>query len=171
MAALGLQLAPLVSDADRVPSWPEGVVGSITHTDAWCAVAVGRSSQLAGIGIAVETRKELSPELWPRTCRPEELEWLGRRSTTERGLLAKGIFSAKESLYKALFPRVRRYLEFESVTLRLEPQAAAGSFVWHAELRRDYGPHAAGDHIGPGKLCIEEPFVCSALCLWKGGAG
>ena len=36
LAKLGVHGFPLLAGEDRVPNWPEGFVGSITHTDGYC---------------------------------------------------------------------------------------------------------------------------------------
>ena len=40
LAQLGFPPMPLVPNKDRSPVWPQGVVGSITHTRGYCAVIV-----------------------------------------------------------------------------------------------------------------------------------
>src|SRR4051812_21125431 len=35
-ARLGQAPVPLLNDVQRVPVWPKGVVGTITHTVQWC---------------------------------------------------------------------------------------------------------------------------------------
>ena len=52
--ALGRPDGPLPANPDRSPRWPDGLVGSITHTDTYCAAAVARADDIAGIGIDVE---------------------------------------------------------------------------------------------------------------------
>ncbi|MBW2215557.1 MAG: hypothetical protein JRF48_14335 [Deltaproteobacteria bacterium] len=34
---------PVLRGEDRAPIWPPGFVGTITHTDTWCAAAVART--------------------------------------------------------------------------------------------------------------------------------
>ena len=41
-ARLGVWAGALPVAADRTPVWPEGVVGSISHSDLSCAVLAGR---------------------------------------------------------------------------------------------------------------------------------
>ena len=54
LGRLGARGAPLLNDADRIPRWPEGVVGTISHTRAWCVAAVARASDARAIGVDVE---------------------------------------------------------------------------------------------------------------------
>jgi 4'-phosphopantetheinyl transferase EntD len=46
MDALGLPERPIPMGRDRAPVWPEGVVGSISHSDAFCLAAVARSDRV-----------------------------------------------------------------------------------------------------------------------------
>ena len=58
---------------DRVPIWPDDLVGSITHTDLWAAAAVARRDQgFVAIGIDLEPADALPPELSASVCTPEE---------------------------------------------------------------------------------------------------
>lgn len=128
----------LLNGADRAPRWPEGVVGSITHTGAgdqgYCAVVLGRDSQLAAVGIDAEEAKPLEPELWSFVLTPDERAALEREPEATRGLLAKVVFSAKECFYKAQYPLTGQFLGFQQVRITLIP----GSRQFQAE-RVDVG--------------------------------
>lgn len=165
---LGHAPAPLPSDAQRVPVWPAGVVGTITHTHVWCAVAVARASEVAGLGADVEAATPLEPGLWERVCRPEERAFLRSGATESAGLLAKGLFSAKESIYKALYPKTRVFLDFQGMSIELEPGAAQGDWSWHATLRSAWGGFAPGERFAPGRLHLDERLITSAVLLEAG---
>ena len=69
MAALGHARASMPRAQDRVPIWPDDLVGSITHTDLWAAAAVARRDQgFVAIGIDLEPADALPPELWTSVC-------------------------------------------------------------------------------------------------------
>src|SRR5262245_11502467 len=51
---LGQAPVSLLNDAQRVPIWPLGIVGTITHTHIWCAAAVARRGEVTGLGADVE---------------------------------------------------------------------------------------------------------------------
>lgn len=118
---LGVAGGPLLSGRQREPLWPEGVLGSITHTGHYCVVALGRSSEWRGIAIDAEEDTPLSADLLPLVCRPEERELLpGYRKA---GLVSpcKLIFSAKECIHKIYFPLNRHTLEFTDARVELDP--------------------------------------------------
>jgi 4'-phosphopantetheinyl transferase EntD len=124
LSRLGIQPAPLVPGRDRSPRWPTGVVGSISHADGLCAVAVARGSDVESIGIDVETSSPLEAELERVICTPNELRWLDAHDAhPQRGRWAKLLFSAKESLYKCQYPISRQMLDFADVELSLDTAA------------------------------------------------
>ncbi|HVZ32457.1 MAG TPA: 4'-phosphopantetheinyl transferase superfamily protein [Polyangiaceae bacterium] len=163
---LGVPAQPLLSDEQRVPRWPAGIVGTITHTHGWCAAAVARDTELAALGADVEAATPLERGLWERICRPAERRVLV--SSPERGgVLGKAFFSAKESIYKALYPSVRVFLDFQSMQIELEP-LAEGRYRWQAELQIDWGRFKRGQRFGPGVLGIDERWILSAIALPPG---
>lgn len=160
---LGHAPTPLVNDAQRVPMWPSGLVGTITHTSVWCAAAVARASEVAGIGADVEAATPLELGLWDRVCRPEEQAFLRGQPASLAGLLAKAVFSAKESIYKALYPRIRTFLDFQG--MRIELSRSGGDWVWQAELQVPWGGLAPGQRLSPGKLHIDADLILTSVVL------
>lgn len=135
LARLGIHDVALPANADRTPSWPAEVVGSIAHTDRYCIAAVALRTSLLAVGVDAEPDEPLETELWSVICTPHEQRWLANRSVCERGRLARLIFSAKESVYKAQYPLTGTVLEFHDVGLDIEPEL--GRFT--ATLLRDAG--------------------------------
>lgn len=109
---------PLLADQDRVPIWPEGIIGSISHCDTGCVVAVSRSvsAGLIQLGIDIEPDRPLKPDLWPFILNPEELE-IVRSKDRQKGNLVRRYFGAKEAVYKAIFPLTRKIIEFHDVSI------------------------------------------------------
>ena len=159
---LGQPPGALPSDAQRVPIWPPGIVGCITHTHVWCGAAVARSSEVQALGMDVEVAAPLELNLWDRVCRPEEREFLRRLAPAAAGLVAKGIFSAKESIYKALYPSVRVFLDFQGMHIELEP-VDSERWTWRATTTVAWGPWAAGHTFVPGALWIGSNVITSAV--------
>lgn len=137
---------------DRAPRWPVGMEGSISHSRllglgmALCAVRPGR----AGLGLDLEAWLDMSQahQLWPGILDKEEWGRLASGAAAADLSLAEGltlVFSAKESLFKALYPRVGRYFDFldaswsamEAQTLRLSLKTALAPDLpagWHCAL-------------------------------------
>jgi 4'-phosphopantetheinyl transferase EntD len=157
----------LLNGADRAPRWPAGVVGSITHTGAgdqgYCAVVLGRDSELQAVGIDAEEAEPLEPELWKFVLTADERAALEQEPAETRGLLAKVVFSAKECFYKAQFPLTRQFLGFQQVRITLIP--ALGQFV--AERVDDGGEMSRC----PGRYSIDGALVLTGIAVFPGAAG
>jgi enterobactin synthetase component D len=105
---------PVLPGLDREPCWPEGVVGSISHSGGWGLAAVDRVNRTMALGLDLEYLPELSGmEIASFVADIDELQWIG---ADPRRLLA--LFSAKESVYKALYPSCRAYFGFDAITAR-----------------------------------------------------
>jgi 4'-phosphopantetheinyl transferase EntD len=161
---LGVAPLPLLNDAQRVPLWPAGLVGSITHTHGWCAAAVAHDSDVYGIGLDVEAATPLDVELWERVCRPEERSFLEPLPLEQRGLLAKALFSAKESIYKALYPRIRVFLDFQGMRIDIAP-LSGNEYRWQAELQVPWGPLRARQRFGAGRMSVDTAWIATAVVL------
>jgi 4'-phosphopantetheinyl transferase EntD len=119
---LGLPATAIARGSRGEPLWPEGVVGSITHCDGYRAAAVGRSSEIATVGIDAEPDAALPGGVFEQIVRPEELPALRHhQSDLPQAHWDRLLFSAKESVYKAWFPLARRWLGFEDVSVSLDP--------------------------------------------------
>jgi 4'-phosphopantetheinyl transferase EntD len=103
----------------RSPIWPKGYLGAITHTGPYAAAVVGPETSWQGLGIDAEMIVDQSkPSLIRHVCCPNEFENVETDSPLSDRELFTLIFSAKESLFKALFPRVHSFFGFQVATLR-----------------------------------------------------
>ena len=98
-------------DADRLPQWPAGWLGSISHSSLVAVAVASRSSSCMALGIDVEKwlDDKSCADVREQVAAPGELELFGG-STEQRALTL--LFSAKETLYKALYPQVRQFFDF-----------------------------------------------------------
>jgi 4'-phosphopantetheinyl transferase EntD len=133
LAALGFPSAPLLANEHRAPVWPAGAIGSIAHTNGYCAAVVTRSSDAIGIGLDVERDLPLDPTLEPRVCTAAERRWLDTQPPRERGRLGMLVFIAKEAFYKCQHPVTGEFLDFGDVEIALD--VAAGRFAITAITR------------------------------------
>jgi len=154
LANLGCREEPLLADGDRVPRWPAGIVGSISHGHGLCAVAAAPRGAIRGLGIDVEEADAVRPELWRRVLRPEEEKWLRAQPDARQLQLAAVFFSAKEALYKAQFPLTGARLGFHDVLVELDP---AGS-GFQAQTPGFARPLA-------GSFAIAAPWVLAGLAI------
>lgn len=119
---LGADPMPLFSGPDRMPVWPDGIVGSISHSSGLCAVAVAGSDTVTALGIDLEAADPLEPELWPLVGTSDEITCVAEfLSTSNCGLAAKALFSAKEAAFKCWYPDGKAMIEFTDATLVRQP--------------------------------------------------
>jgi 4'-phosphopantetheinyl transferase EntD len=113
LAPLGFVDFTLARGEDRAPQWPAGIAGALSHNSNTALCAVHRESGLGGVGLDVETllSDERAEELWGAIVSPTEREALLREALPFNALLTL-TFSAKESLFKTLYPQVRCYFDF-----------------------------------------------------------
>ncbi len=164
MADLGLPAAPIVAGEDRAPIWPDGVIGTITHTDTWCAAAIARAGRgVRALGLDVEPDTPLKSNLLRTIALPEERALIEARPEPERGLLGKLLFSAKECAYKCQYPLTREFFGFQGMRVHLD--VPGGAFV--AVFQREAGAFRPGDELR-GRLVVAEGYVMTAMALLDG---
>ncbi|MCF2859297.1 4'-phosphopantetheinyl transferase superfamily protein [Pseudoalteromonas sp. SMS1] len=118
MTSLGMANFVIQSAEDRAPIWPENTSGAITHSKGIAMAMVTDSDDVLGIGIDIEhnmTDKQ-EQELRDQILRDDEhaaFELL--RARHEKPLTV--VFSAKESIYKALYAQVKAFFGFDAAKL------------------------------------------------------
>jgi 4'-phosphopantetheinyl transferase EntD len=120
LRALGIEGFSLLSAPDRQPIWPDGIAGSITHTDSYTAAVVIRQGSVRSVGVDSEAVGAVHEGLWPRICTPAEIEGLRGFASAGRNERAALIFAAKEAFYKSQFPLTGEWVGFADVTIELE---------------------------------------------------
>jgi len=124
LTRLGLACGALLPDADRVPVWPSGVTGSISHGGGLCGAAVARGPR--SVGFDIEARAGLDPDLWPEVLTGAERVRLSGLPAEHRGAAALALFTAKEAAFKAHFPIHRQMFGFADLEIA---EASPDGFV------------------------------------------
>ncbi|MEO1335502.1 MAG: 4'-phosphopantetheinyl transferase superfamily protein, partial [Myxococcota bacterium] len=152
VSELGFAPRPIVSRKDRSPDWPAGAIGSITHTKHIAIVAAARGGPDASLGIDVEPRETLNPELYSLICTPQEIEWLDRQPAEDRGRIARTLFSAKETLYKCQHPITTTFLGFQQAEIDFTRPERFEARILHPVAARfgDEPPVGFNDETGQG---------------------
>ncbi|MEV3992613.1 4'-phosphopantetheinyl transferase superfamily protein [Streptomyces sp. NPDC049837] len=133
LTSLGRPAGPMVPGKWGAPTWPEGVVGSMTHCDGYRAAAVSRRIDIAALGIDAEPHMPLPPGLLRRIASPRERGHLAALRHAHPALhWDRLFFSAKESVYKAWFPLTRTWLDFREAEVAVDPYRQ----TFHARLLR-----------------------------------
>ena len=100
----------------RAPIWPDGIVASLTHTDtvAMCIAAPKHNLEFIGVDIENNFSSDSVREIKANIiCAGEERLLQSVKRITMAQLLTI-VFSAKESLFKALYYSVGSYFDFHS---------------------------------------------------------
>lgn len=114
LAELGYGPLAVPVGPGRAPGFPPGIVGSVTHAAGLAAAAVRRGP--GGLGIDLEEASDLPGEVVDRIGTRDE--YASAPAGIGQGLWGRVLFSAKESVYKAVSPATSRFIDFPEVRLR-----------------------------------------------------
>jgi 4'-phosphopantetheinyl transferase EntD len=119
---LGYPETPILPGVGGAPTWPTGVLGSMTHCAGYAAAAVGRLPRIRAIGIDAEPDAPLPDGVLDLIATPAERD---RLVVTRRGTDGPNwdrlLFSAKEAVYKAWFPLVGEWLDHQEAEILIDP--------------------------------------------------
>ncbi|MCG5127180.1 enterobactin synthase subunit EntD [Enterobacter mori] len=100
------------------PLWPDGISGSITHSGTQAMAVVAPYPALIGIDSEAILAENEAREIKDGIIDAQEERVLSR-SGYPFALTLTLVFSAKESLFKALFPKVKSYMGFDSARITM----------------------------------------------------
>lgn len=148
---------------DGSPAWPDSIIGSITHTDRYALCTVGRRVHIRSLGLDTEYvfDSALARQVGSSILSEREFAYLSTLALDDKTGLTI-LFSAKESLYKALFPEVRAFFDFfavELTSLDLNTQ----TFVFR--LRQDLSAGWPRDSLVAGRFFIINGRVVTHVVL------
>jgi len=126
---LGFQDGPIGKGESREPLWPANITGTISHTSHFAAAAVAPIASYQGIGLDMESDTPLEEKLFKAICMAEEIDLFDDRP----GETAKLLFSAKESIYKCLWPTVQRFIDFTEMQVILDTDQQSFSAIPHTD--------------------------------------
>jgi 4'-phosphopantetheinyl transferase EntD len=157
LARFSISAPSILKDAYGCPLWPDGAVGSISHTSGCVISVAGRSSLVAGLGVDVDSRRAPFPEaVLGHVCRPEELRWLQSMPAASMMLHAYALFSVKETIYKCVYGATGERLAFDDASLQFDLRAG----LFRAQLM-----HAVGRE---GRTFLVGRVGCNAAHVFSG---
>ncbi|MEV7172584.1 4'-phosphopantetheinyl transferase superfamily protein [Streptomyces sp. NPDC093224] len=163
MGRLGFAPVPLLPGLRGAPGWPDGLVGAMTHCRGYRAAAVGRATEVLGIGLDAERNEPLPhTEFLRHIALPEEQEQLTLLASEHPGVCwDRLLFSAKESVYKTWFPLARVFLDFLECRVTLRPD---GTFSAHPLVP---GPMVDGVRLSgfTGSWTLRDGLLLTAIAL------
>ena len=135
----GTHAGEVLSGPKRFPRWPDGIVGSISHCAEHALAVAALSKNFQTIGVDIQ--RILNPAqrvLERRICTPPELDWVRQTAGEELRRLSI-IFSAKESLFKALNPVTEIFFGFQEAVIEVTQSMAFSARISprvHASLSK-----------------------------------
>ena len=137
----GIQL-PIASD--RSPQWPPGTLGSISHSGDRAIAIAGRDRDFSGLGIDCEMllRDSAAAEIAPWVLQRNDLDCRIEAPLTY-GQWVTLVFSAKESLFKALAPTHKHFVDFGPLSnMFFVSKITAKTLILNTELRPARGSYS-----------------------------
>ncbi|MBL0560501.1 4'-phosphopantetheinyl transferase family protein [Aeromonas hydrophila] len=123
---LGLSPEPVGTGQHRNPMWPTNTIGSITHANGYAMVAMARTQYVHRIGIDYEPwidASTIKSVIDIIMCDREKTKVENDSRSPRKDITI--IFSAKESLFKALYDECGEYKDFHAAeTVNIDHQSS-----------------------------------------------
>ena len=158
---LGVDVASVPRATDGLPVWPAGVTGSISHCDDLACAVVVRTAQARAAGLDVErvVSRRRAARVGPLVVDRDEL-LAARAAGLDEALGVTLLFSAKETLFKCLFPVVRQWFGYSAARIRPNED---GSF--DARLTAALSDRLPAGTVLSGRWTVSAGRVYTALFL------
>lgn len=159
LSVLGIPEVPILKGDKGQPLWPDGIVGSMTHTEGFRGAVVGRTGEVRSVGIDAEPHDVLPNGVLKSIALPverDELDALPAGTHWDRLL-----FCAKETTYKAWFPLTARWLGFEDAHITIGPDGTFTSRILVDGRANDGTVLSAFD----GRWIIDKGLILTAIVV------
>jgi 4'-phosphopantetheinyl transferase EntD len=159
LGALGRKAGPVLAGPRGEPLAPEGVSLSISHKQG-IAVALAARSELGDIGVDLEDLGPPRDGIAARVLRPEERAAVDALAEGRRWTATLQRFVVKEAIYKALAPRLQRFIGFEEAAVTPHTDGRA---VVELHLAGEAAPVAIDARL----TWLDEHLVGSVVARWS----
>lgn len=158
LEVLGAECTHVGFKKNRAPKWPRGYTGSISHSNGFAMCGIASDYDFKSIGIDVEDiiSPEVATNILDYVLVGSEMEIVDG----DLNLLTL-VFSAKESLFKALYSEVGFYFGFECAIITMIDRRTS-SFT--LELVKNLGPNLAVGKTFNGTFDFTKGRVFTAIC-------
>lgn len=155
---------PIAIGENRAPCWPEGLVGSITHSKGFASAIVAPSSTIRSVGIDSEAliAEKTAANVSSHVLTESELYTANAALLDSDRQYLTLIFSAKESIFKCLYPLVQQYFDFRHAVVELDAKFP-GRFRF--QLLKDLGGEFGKGYSAGGYYALADDFVHTAVLL------
>jgi 4'-phosphopantetheinyl transferase EntD len=121
LGQLGFPPVPILKGDKGEPCWPDGVVGSLTHTAGYRGAVVARSAAVRSVGVDAEPHDVLPDGVLDAISLEAERREIAAMAALSAGMhWDRILFCAKEATYKAWFPLTKRWLGFEDAHITFD---------------------------------------------------
>lgn len=155
---IGTDLGPLLSDSFGAPTAPPALTISIAHKEGLAIALVARRKH-GVVGVDLEflgrDRREIAPKILVEAEQHEIAALDEHRQWT--AILIR--FAIKEAIYKALAPRLQRYIGFDEACIS---DVANGGATIHLQLK----PGDSPTHIEARYNWMPEGLVTTVRARW-----
>jgi 4'-phosphopantetheinyl transferase EntD len=164
LAELGRPAVPILRGDRGQPLWPDGIVGSMTHTAGYYAAVVAEASAIRSVGVDAEQHDVLPAGVLGHVAFGAERSRLASLPIPAgRVWWDRLLFSAKESVYKAWFPLTGRWLGFEDAEVTIDPaDGTFGARILVDGTTTDGGPPLTRMS---GRWLVRDGLVLTAITL------
>jgi len=119
---LGLVDAQIGIGENRAPIWPNDRRGSLSHTHGLAAsFLTGRQDLSLGVDVEKIATGNSAKAIRQQVLSQDECEMIDTANDWPQNMLATLVFSAKETLFKALYPQVKSFFGFDAAELKEIP--------------------------------------------------
>ncbi|WP_370978708.1 4'-phosphopantetheinyl transferase [Agaribacterium sp. ZY112] len=150
----------------RSPSWPTGVHASISHCNGVAICAMAESTRLDYLGVDLECIDDVSAisgDIKTSLLSPSEEQLINSAAmlgSIDKTVSLSLVFSAKESLFKALYYSVACYFDFKAAELvELEPTKGSFTLSLSKELAHNLPRHKKI----AGRFIIWEGYIVTCV--------
>jgi 4'-phosphopantetheinyl transferase EntD len=165
LARLGVPPAPIIPGQRGAPTWPAGVVGSMTHCAGYVAAALAHQHDIVTVGVDAEPHEPLPDGVLRMiSIEPERPQLEHLAATAPDVHWDRLLFCAKEAVYKAWFPLAQRWLDFSGARITFNDD---GTF--DAELLVP-GPQVGGRELTgfSGRWLVADGLMLTAITVPAG---
>lgn len=157
---------PIAIGSHGAPQWPQGIVGSITHSSRRAIAVVADATVTRGLGIDCEhlmseaAAVDIAGRVLPEAAAVARCGDASAR--LEWPVFVTAVFSAKESIYKCLNPIVDEFFDFDAVALCW---IDVGNGAMGFRVLQSFGGGIDAGDLLTVRFCVEDAHVFTALEL------
>jgi enterobactin synthetase component D len=155
---LGLGLGPLETDPFGAPKAPPSLAISIAHKKHLAVALVARRKHGA-LGVDLELTSPSRLDIAPKVLTERELTQVDELEAHRRWTSVLIRFSIKEAIYKALAPRLKRYIAFEEAEVQPKTDGSA-------DIRLQLSEAPSPAQLDAEYVWIDDSLVTTVRVRW-----